>query len=58
MQKHYTYFSENERYALYKMRERSYSAREIARCPERNVFTLSRDLRRNRGARGCGKPNA
>ena len=57
MQKHYTYFSENERYALYKMRERSYSAREIARCPERNVFTLSRKFGAI-AARDSGKPNA
>ena len=52
MQKHYTHFSENERRTLYKMRRRNYSLREIARCLERDVSTLRRELHRNGGVRG------
>jgi len=51
--RHYTQLACEERYQIYSLLKAGHSPSEIARLIQRDKSTISRELRRNRGRRGC-----
>src|SRR5712692_9703048 len=55
---HYTHLTRNERYQIHQLRIESKTGSEIAKELRRNKATISRELKRNAGARCWAPVNA
>jgi transposase, IS30 family len=51
--KKYTQLAEQERYHIYLMKKQGFSLRFIAITINRSVSTISREISRNTGLKGC-----
>jgi len=54
----YTQLTENERYQIYTMNKAGHAQIDIAHILNRSPSTISRELRRNHGLRGCRQGQA